>query len=41
VIILRRNEELRIQHFTKFRRVIMGFVDVFDVLGGYSDLVGS
>jgi len=41
VIILFRTEDLRFQHVTKIIRALMGFVDVFDLLGTYAALIGS
>jgi len=41
MVILCRTEQLRFLHVTKIIRALMGFVDVFDLLGTYAALVGS
>jgi len=41
VVILFRTEGLRFQHVTKIIRALMGFVDVFELLGTFAALFGS
>jgi hypothetical protein len=41
VVIVCRIAEMPFRHVTKLRRALTGFVNVFDVLGSYADLVGS